>query len=342
MSGTQVELTVADADSLRIDVFLARAVPDTSRSCIQRGIRQDGVLLNGRVVSRPSIRVQCGDRIAWTPPRPKPATVIPEAVPLDIAYEDAHLLVVNKPAGMPTHPGPGHSTGTLVHALVHHVGGPVVAADRRQSDKEIGLSNVHDGPHIRPGIVHRLDKDTSGLLVVAKDDATHRGLAAQFEQRTTGRTYQGIVAGVPDPPRGRIETTIGRSPRDRKKMAVVDAARGRHAATQYAVVRPFMFAALVTFRLETGRTHQIRVHAQHKGHPILGDPTYGGRTIAYGPVTRRRRATYRRVFEQLTRQALHATSLRFVHPRSGRTVSVSSALPADMQAVLELLACAEP
>ncbi len=337
MSEEVIQLFVPDGKPQRIDVFMAGAVPGTSRARIQQSIKRGVVLLNGRLVPRPSVQVRQGDHIVWTLPKPQPIAVIPEDVPLDILYEDDYLLVVNKPAGMPTHPGPGHSTGTLVHALLYHTGGKAVTEADRLRDGEIGLSSLNEGPYIRPGIVHRLDKDTSGLLVVAKDDATHRGLAAQFEHRTIDRTYHGIVWGVPDPPEGRVESTIGRDPRHRKKMAVVAAARGKRAGTRFAVIQPLAFTALVAFSLETGRTHQIRVHAQHMGHAILGDPTYGGRTIRYGPVTSRRKATYSRLFAQLARQALHAKDLTFMHPRSGRTVSVTSELPLDMRVALDML-----
>ena len=342
MGSALVSLTVTGTCSQRIDVFMARTVPHASRAHVQEQIRRGAVLLNGRIVLRPAAQVRAGDRIDWTVPEPQPMAVMPEPVSLDIPYEDAHLLVVDKPAGMPTHPGPGHSTGTLVHALLHHTGGKTVTTGDRPGDTIIGLSSLYEGPFVRPGIVHRLDKDTSGLLVVAKNDRVHRGLAAQFEQRTIGRMYHGIVLGVPSPVEGRIESAIGRSIRNRQKMAVVASGRGKRAITKYKVVKSFAFAALVAFSLETGRTHQIRVHAQHMGHPILGDPVYGGRTLRFGPVTSRRKATYSRLFAQLTRQALHARSLRFRHPCSGEIVSVTSVLPEDMQAALDILSRVEP
>ncbi len=337
MRGDVLDLLVSAGAAQRIDAYIAGVVPDASRTQVQRGIRQGAVTLNGQRVLRSSTRVQHGDRIVWIPSPPKPLAIVPEALPLDIQYEDDWMLVVNKAAGMSTHPGPGHSTGTLVHALLHHTGGKPITAGHRPQSEEVGLSSLYEGPHIRPGIVHRLDKDTSGLLLVAKDDVTHRKLAAQFAERTIIRTYYGIIWGVPDPSAGRIEASVGRNYRDRKKMTVVRAPHGKYAATRFRVIEPFAFSALAAFKLETGRTHQIRVHAQHMGHPILGDPAYGGRSIRCGPVTSRRKATYSRLFKQLARQALHAKDLSFVHPHSGEAVSVTAALPADMQAALDTL-----
>jgi len=329
-----VELRVPAGASQRIDVFMARAAPNTSRAKVQQSIAQGRVTLNSRQVVRASMQVRQGDQIVWAVPQPAPMAVVPEALLLDVVYEDAHLIVVNKPAGMTTHPGPGHETGTLVHALLYHTrGGTITAAEQPRAEK-IGLSSLYTGPYIRPGIVHRLDKDTSGLLVVAKDDATHRALATQFERRTIGRTYHGIVWGVPDPPQGCVESHIGRDPKNRKRMAV---ARGKHAITHFAVLEPFAFTALTAFRLETGRTHQIRVHSQYMGHAILGDSTYGGRTIRYGPATSRRKATFKRLFAGLARQALHARDLHFEHPHTGKTLKLSSTLPPDMQSALDLL-----
>ncbi len=332
-----IRLTVQDGPPQRIDVYIAAALPAASRTKVQESIRLGAVRVNDRQVRRPSVRITAGDRIAWTVPKPRLPEVEPEPIPLAIPYEDSRLLVVNKPAGMPVHPGTGHHSGTLVHALLHHTGSPSVAAHHRPKDQEIGLSSLYDHTCIRPGIVHRLDKDTTGLLVVAKDDVTHRALALQFAQRTARRTYNGIVWGVPNPPEGRLVTQIGRSPKDRRKMAVVPAPRGKRAATRYRVQRPLTHVALMAFSLETGRTHQIRVHAEHIGHPILGDPTYGGRAIRRGPTTSRRRATFRHVFSRLGRQALHAGSLGFEHPHSGQAIDVTCPLPDDMLAALQML-----
>ena len=339
MSGVStVDLKVSEDISQRIDIYLSRALEKASRTKVQRSISEGHVTLNNRPVRRSSMKVKQGDRIIWHIPAPEPLSAVPEKIALRIIFEDEHLLVVNKEAGMPTHPGPGHPTGTLVNALLNHTGGRAIASDERPQSRDIGLSSLYTGPYVRPGIVHRLDKDTSGLLVVAKNDETHLHLAAQFEQRTIQREYHGIVWGVPDPAVQRIETSIGRDPRNRKKMAV---APGKHAITHMEVVEPFSTTALVAFRLETGRTHQIRVHAQYAGHPILGDPTYGGRTIRYGQKTGRRKATFNRIFSILKRQALHARTLTFVHPHTKKIRMFSSTLPEDMQLTLDLLCRAD-
>ncbi|MEX0748180.1 MAG: RluA family pseudouridine synthase, partial [Rhodothermales bacterium] len=190
---------------------------------------------------------------------------------------------------------------------------------------------------IRPGIVHRLDKDTSGLLVVAKDDVTHRGLAKQFIDRSIERRYIGILWGVPDPPQGRIEGDVGRDPRDRKRMTVVARGRGKHAVTHFEVLEPFLFTSVAAFRLETGRTHQIRVHAKQIRHPILGDATYGGDAIRYGPVTSKRKAFFANLFQRIPRQALHAETLGFVHPQSGEHIDFQVDPPEDMQYAIRRL-----
>ncbi len=337
MSADAIVLNVPAGAPLRVDLFIAGTIPDTSRSQVQKGIKQGGVRINGQPIARPSTPVKAGDQVQWTALRPEPMLITPEAIPLDIRYEDESLLVVNKPPGMPTHPGPGHNTGTLVHALLHHVGGRAVAATDRPQDQALGLSTLYEGPCIRPGIVHRLDKDTSGLLVVAKDDVTHRRLAAQFETRTIVRTYHGIVWGTPQPPKGRIDASIGRDSKDRKKMAVVVPQSGKRAVTLYKIVEPLEWATLLAFRLETGRTHQIRVHAKHMGHPILGDATYGARTKRWASASSQRRASLKRLSGLLRRQALHAKDLKFVHPRTGETVALTTALPQDLQATLDVL-----
>ena len=317
-----VQVACEDRALDRLDVFLARSVENTSRSALQRAIRQGQVLVNGRAVLRVSATVAYGDVVRWRRVPQAPSLVPPEPLPLDIVYEDPYLMVVDKPAGMPVHPGAGHRTGTLVNALLHHVGaGPLDPLAPGPCD---GLSAAHttSGP-VRPGIVHRLDKDTTGLLVVAKDDVTHRALARQFEARSARRRYAGIVRGRPDPASGVIDAPIGRDPRDRKKMAVTS--RGRRAVTAFETTEVFHQAALLRFSLQTGRTHQIRVHARHIGHPILGDSTYGGK----GP-----REQGGSMLAGLARQALHAERLGFVHPQTGREEVFVSRLPDDMLEVL--------
>lgn len=333
----------------RLDVYIAEALPDVSRTKIQRGIKEGLVRVNGQVVTKKSHSVAAGDRLEGTVPLPPPPQAEPEPIPLDIVYEDEALLVVNKPAEMVVHPAPGHRTGTLVNALLHHVGGEAVRADEEETlaPDEVGLSTVNalperaDSPVVRPGIVHRLDKNTTGLLVVAKHDAAHRHLARQFQERTIERTYHALVWGVPQPPAGQIEGAIGRDPHNRKRMAVVEDERGKYALTRYRTLERHAHTALLAFSLETGRTHQIRVHAQHIHHPILGDPTYGGQAVRYGPAGGSRATFFERLFEAMPRPALHARSLGFEHPETGERVHFEVDMPEDMQHVLERLRSVE-
>ncbi len=325
----------------RLDQYLTRFLPNATRTKVQRGIKEGRVTVNGRILKKPAYIVQPGDELICRMMRPPPIEARPEAIPLDIRYEDDHLIVLNKPAGMVVHPAYGNRTGTLVNALLHHVGaGPLHLDD---DPKDLGLSTVqavprYEGdPTIRPGLVHRLDKDTTGLMVVAKTNAAHVHLSRQFYHRTIHRRYQAVVWGHPDPAEGRIETQLGRNPRDRKRMAVVPKGKGKHAVTHYRTLERLHHAARVEFRLETGRTHQIRVHAQHLGHPIFGDPTYGGQVIRYGLVSGRRKAMYANLFKVLPRQALHAYTLGFRHPESGEVLDFEAELPADMQMVLDRL-----
>ncbi len=334
----------------RLDRYLARSIQNATRAKVQRGIQEGRVTVNGRVVTKPSRTVQAGDVIVCRVMRPPPLVVTPEPIPLDIVYEDEDLIVVNKPAGMVVHPAYGNRTGTLVNALLYHVGGGVLSIEDlddadEEADEDVGLSLVNAAPaapgdpSIRPGIVHRLDKDTSGLLVVARNDVAHVRLARQFEQRTIRRRYRAIVWGCPDPPEGRIETHLGRDPRDRKRMAVVP--HGKRAVTHYRVVERLAYTSVVEFRLETGRTHQIRVHARHLGHPILGDPTYDGQRIHAGPTGGKRRAFFQNLLARMPRQALHAATLGFTHPRNGAFMDFSADLPDDMQYVLDRLRAVE-
>ncbi len=316
----RLSLTVPpDAAETRIDRWLAEAVPDLSRSRVQTLIRAGHVTVDAATISEPKTPVKPGSRLVVTVPEAAPAAPEAQAIPLSVTYEDSALIVVDKPAGMAVHPAPGTPDGTLVNALLHHCRG--------------SLSGI--GGVARPGIVHRLDKDTSGLIVVAKTDAAHQALARQFAERTAGRTYQAAVWGCPQPLEGRIEGAIGRDPRNRKRMAVVGGAAGKPAATRYRVVRRLgPGASLVACTLETGRTHQIRVHMAHAGHPLIGDPVYGRATAA-----RRARLTEpaRAAAEAFPRQALHAGALAFTHPDSGETLTFEAPLPADMATLIATL-----
>ncbi len=329
----------------RVDQYITRFLSNVTRSKVQKGMKEGRVTVNGEVVSKPSTRVQANDVVVCRLNRPPPIEAAPEDIPIDIVYEDEYLLIVNKATGMVVHPAYGNRTGTMVNALLHHLGRPTYTfdPDTITQPEEFGLSTINAKPQaadkidVRPGIVHRLDKDTSGLLVVAKDNETHAFLSKQFANRTTRRQYIAFVWGVPNEESGRIEANIGRDTRDRKKMAVVSDKKGKHAITNYEVVATYGYVSKVQFRLETGRTHQIRVHAAHMGHPIVGDETYGGKTVRYGPLIARRRAFFANLFKLMPRQALHALSLGFTHPHTREEVDFVSILPPDMLAVEQRL-----
>ncbi len=347
---TEVVLEVPEGyrEAGRLDKYITRFVQNASRTKVQKSIDKGLVTVNGEVITKAAHTVEAGDRIVCTILRPPPPEALPEDIPLDVVYEDEHLIVVNKPAGMVVHPAYGHRTGTLVNALLHHVGGTAVQVEELEDEddldeEEVGLSvsnalPAREGdPSIRPGIVHRLDKDTSGLLVVAKDDVTHAGLAKQFQDHTTRRQYLALVWGAPDDRTGTIDAPLGRDPRDRKRMAVVPEGKGKAARTHFRVEELHQHTALVRFELETGRTHQIRVHAGHIRHPVLADQKYGGDRIRYGSTGSSRRAFFGRLFKRMPRQALHAQTLGFTHPRSGAFMDFSVDLPEDMAFVLDEL-----
>jgi 23S rRNA pseudouridine1911/1915/1917 synthase len=316
--------TVSAADAgARLDRFLAGALAAApaalSRSRI-KALLQDGMVSkDGATISDPSHRVKPGERYRVALPPAEDAVARPQAIALAVVHEDADLLVIDKPAGLVVHPGPGQPDSTLVNALLAHCGD--------------GLSGI--GGVKRPGIVHRLDKDTSGLIVVAKNDAAHHALAAQFAGRTIDRAYLALVWGVPAPATGRIEGNIGRHPQQRKKMAVVAPGRGKPAATRYRVLRRFGdYVSLIECRLETGRTHQIRVHMAHAGHPLIGDPVYGRRTPARTKSLPPGTLDAVRAF---SRQALHARLIGFDHPTTGERLIFESEPPNDMRALIRSL-----
>lgn len=296
---------------LRLDRVLAARLPALSRTRLKRLIEQGHVVHDGSASRDPSLRVRPGQNFVVFFPEIEDASPAGQPIALDIRFEDAHLIVIDKPAGLVVHPAPGNPDGTLVNALIAHCGP--------------GLSGI--GGVRRPGIVHRLDKDTSGLLVVAKTEEAHQALARDFALRRIDRAYAAFVWGAPAPPLGEIEGNIGRSTVNRKKMAVLAAGKGRPALTRYRVERSFKtLAALLECRLATGRTHQIRVHLAHRGHPLIGDPVYGtraGRGLARsGPLGAR--------IAGFARQALHARRLGFIHPADGRSLTFDSPLPADL------------
>ncbi|WP_114951422.1 RluA family pseudouridine synthase [Sphingosinicella terrae] len=316
MSGgkSTIFATIAsDAVGWRLDRALAAALPTLSRERLKALISSGEVLgPEGAPVRDPAVKALPGAVYEVSVPEPKPAHNEAQDIALDIVFEDDHLLVVDKPAGMVVHPAAGNFDGTLVNALLHHCAGR--------------LSGI--GGVARPGIVHRIDKDTSGLLVVAKTDVAHEGLAAQFARHSIHRAYRAIVAGRPNPPSGEVDAALARSSANRKKMAVVEPGRGKRAVTHYRTLRPLKEAALVECRLETGRTHQVRVHMASIGHPLLGDPVYG-----------RSRPAHREVLKELGfhRQALHAAELGFVHPVSKENLTFKSDVPSDIQELFGML-----
>ncbi|HKY94111.1 MAG TPA: RluA family pseudouridine synthase [Kiloniellales bacterium] len=298
---------------------LAEAAPGLSRSRLKALIEEGAVALGGRTLREPSARVKPGQVFAIFLPEPRPAEPEAQAIALTVVYEDADLIVVDKPAGLVVHPAPGNPDRTLVNALIAHCGA--------------SLSGV--GGVGRPGIVHRLDKDTSGLLVAAKNDLAHQDLTRQFQARTIERLYQALVWGTPSPASGSISGAIGRDPRNRQRMAVV-AKGGKEALTYYRVAKSMVAGqiSLVECRLATGRTHQIRVHLAAKGHPLIGDPLYGRITKArLGALPTAARAAV----QGFPRQALHAASLGFHHPRSKVWLFFQSAMPRDQESLMEEL-----
>jgi len=284
----------AEGDSgLRIDLFISNRCPDYSRSAVQRLIGTGNVTSSGRPVKK-NHTVTAGEVFEVTFPEPRSAQSLPQNIPLDIVWEDADVIVINKPRGMVVHPAPGHPDGTLVNALLYHCG-----------DELSGVGGV-----MRPGIVHRIDKDTSGLIIAAKNDFAHLGLSAQLKDHSLSRIYQAIVCGGFSQDSGTVDAPIGRHASDRKRMSVTQK-NGRSAITHYEVIARYNGYTHIQCRLETGRTHQIRVHMAHIGHPVLGDMVYGRKKPEKG----------------LCGQCLHAKQLAFIHPRTGEKISVTSPLP---------------
>lgn len=295
-------LITAEDSGKRLDRYLTEQLPELSRSRIQELIGAGQVQVNHQTV-KANYKLKKDDAVTVVIPAPEPLEVLPEAIPLDILYEDGDLLVVNKPQGMVVHPAAGNYSGTLVNALLYHC--------RDLS----GINGI-----LRPGIVHRIDKDTSGVLVVAKNDAAHRHLAKQIKEHSVTRTYLALVHGTIKEQSGKIEAPIGRDPRERKRMAVVDK-NGKEAVTSYTVLERFVDYTYLQLRLKTGRTHQIRVHMAYLGHPVVGDPKYGPQKPHFG----------------LEGQALHASTLGFVHPRTGAYLEFTAPLPQYFADLLEQL-----
>lgn len=316
MSQTYQLIVPATFAGERLDKFLADALPKTSRSTAQKLIALGHVTLKQQPCGDASRKIAGGDAIAVFVPSAEPSELKPANIPLEILYEDKHLLVINKQAGLTVHPAPGEKGPTLVHALLHHCGR--------------SLSGI--GGVARPGIVHRLDKETSGAMLVAKNDAAHQSLSEQLQDRSLSRLYHAVVYGVPRFPAGMWEGNIGRAPNNRKKMAVLKSG-GKEARTHFKVVESFGGGALslLELKLETGRTHQIRVHAAHHGHPLVGDPQYGrSRQLTD--------ASLQQLTQAFKRQALHAAEISFLHPATGESHRYEAPYPADFKELLAFLA----
>jgi 23S rRNA pseudouridine1911/1915/1917 synthase len=304
----------------RIDKFLVHQLSQFSRTRIQAAAQAGNILVNDNPV-KPSYKVKPQDVVSIVLPHPPQyIELLPEDIPLDIVYEDDDLIILNKKAGMVVHPGHGNFSGTLINALLYHF-------------RDLPLFQSGE---MRPGLVHRIDKNTSGIMVVAKDEMALNRLAKQFFDHTIDRRYNALVWGEPSPPEGTITGHVGRNPRERTKMQVFpDGSAGRPAITHYNIIESFGYVSLVECRLETGRTHQIRVHFQNFRHPLFNDAEYGGDKILRGTTSASYRQFVQNCFTLLPRQALHARSLEFRHPRTGKVMSFDSTLPADMQQVIE-------
>jgi len=313
VSETREGIVTDIQNGLRLDRALGELFPSYSRSFLANLVSEGHVSIDGRPARKASQRVETGQQVTIEVPDAAPSSIVSQDLPLTLLHEDADVVVLDKPAGLVVHPAAGHADQTLVNALLFHVR---------------DLSGV--GGEIRPGIVHRLDKDTSGVMVIAKHDEAHRKLTAGWNSERVRKEYVALVYGTPANERGTVEAPIGRDPRDRKKMAVV--AGGRRAVTDYEVAERLRYASLVRCRLRTGRTHQIRVHMKHLGHPIVGDPLYSGPQWRGIPDKR-----VQKVLSSLERQMLHAARITFDHPGTGEVVTFEAPMPSDMAAVLEAL-----
>ena len=296
---------IADDIEERIDVFLSNVYKDASRTYLQKLIKEGNISVNGKVVSKSSYKLKEDDEIELNVPEPLPLEILPEDIPIDIIYEDDDFMIVNKPKGMVVHPAPGHLTGTLVNAVLYHC-----------KDKLSGINGI-----LRPGIVHRIDKDTSGSLIICKNDSAHRFIADQLKEHSITRIYQGIVTGHLKEYEGTVDVFLDRDKNDRKKMSVCDKLHGKHAVTHYKVLESFDGYDLVEFKLETGRTHQIRVAMKYLNHPLLGDYTYGAANNKFG----------------IEGQVLHAKTIGFIHPSTKEYVEFEAPLNNEFVELLNKL-----
>lgn len=296
---------IADDNEDRIDVFLSNVYKDASRTYLQKLIKEGNISVNGKVVSKSSYKLKEDDEIELNVPEPLPLEILPEDIPIDIIYEDDDFMIVNKPKGMVVHPAPGHLTGTLVNAVLYHC-----------KDKLSGINGI-----LRPGIVHRIDKDTSGSLIICKNDSAHRFIADQLKEHSITRIYQGIATGHLKDYEGTVDVFLDRDKNDRKKMSVCDKLHGKHAVTHYKVLESFDGYDLVEFKLETGRTHQIRVAMKYLNHPLLGDYTYGAANNKFG----------------IEGQVLHAKTIGFIHPSTKEYVEFEAPLNNEFVELLNKL-----
>jgi 23S rRNA pseudouridine1911/1915/1917 synthase len=317
----------------RLDLYISRNTQNATRNKVQKAIADGNVTINGKI-AKSSKKVQPNDYIICKIMKPPPIELIPQDIPLDIVFEDDFLLVINKKAGMCVHPGFGNRYDTLVNALLYHFG----ERESKQiefDDEEEDEGEIFAGDSIRPGIVHRLDKDTSGLLVVAKDAITHAKLSEQFSMKTSRREYNALVWGELKDDSGIIEGNIGRSSRDRKLFEVVKRG-GKTATTEYKVLERFRHLSLIELKLHTGRTHQIRVHTKHIGHPVFGDISYGGDLVLFGGEDKQFRIKAEKAIRFAGRQLLHAKTLGFLHPKTLQEMLFDSDLPDDMVEVMNI------
>ena len=316
MNSTQQLLFPDDRPAERLDTFVAECLPEISRSQLKKLIGSGQITLNG-ITTKASSKLKGGETIQVVLPDPEPTETLPEAIPLHVLYEDQDLIVINKPAGMVVHPAPGHSHGTLVNALLYHC------------DDLAGI-----GGELRPGIVHRIDKDTAGVIVATKNDQSHQHLAAQFKDHSIKRRYLALIHGAPDTHSGTIDQPIGRHPTQRKKMSG-KARNGKRAVTHWKTLKQYNVnrLSLLELHLETGRTHQIRVHLSEINCPLVGDPLYGNRSRT----TALKDMELRKLIDRLPGQALFAQSLGFIHPRSGKYLEFSSEMPEALQSILTYL-----
>ncbi len=323
----------------RVDVFLTRAIAGATRNRVQKAIDAECVRINGNPV-KASRKIQPGDEVECVIMKLPPIELIPEPIKIEIVYEDEHLVVVNKQRGLVVHPSIGHRSGTLINALLYHLGmREAIKLELEDEDEESDNDDdeqIFASDAVRPGLVHRIDKDTSGLLVVAKNATIHAELSRQFAEKTTEREYQAIIWGNPKQEKGTIVGNIGRSLKNRKIFTILPKG-GKYAKTDYEVLENFKYVSLARFVLHTGRTHQIRVHSHYIGHPIFGDPTYGGASVLFGGENPKFRSRAEKCLQIANeRQILHAKTLGFYHPALKQFMRFDSELPEDFRQILEL------